>query len=50
MSFCRNIRKGTNDYFEVSFHHSFVKGLENGKLPNWESEVWKHGLIKYSQK
>lgn len=33
MSFCQNIRKETNSYFEHSFHHPFVKELVNGTLP-----------------
>ena len=33
MSFCHNIRKETDRYFEASFHHPFVKGMVDGTLP-----------------
>ncbi|TSI05203.1 thiaminase II [Lysinibacillus sp. BW-2-10] len=33
MSFCEEVRKETDVYWEGSFHHPFVKGIVNGTLP-----------------
>lgn len=33
MTFCEEVRKETNLYWEGSFEHPFVKGLVNGTLP-----------------
>ena len=33
MTFCDELRKETNIYWEGSFHHPFVKGIADGTLP-----------------